>query len=175
MAGGQRRLENLYAQFEGKYLMAFVFGGMVVTGLIVFLFGGVYIPAQQKKDDKACNDLIAIARIANTFSKEHGAFPESFAELQAFAEGNSVAEEKVFPRKDPWKREYRYFRASDDRAAVVSGGRNRKIETSLDGMSAPSKDMANKTVYEDIFFCGPYSPEEDDWIYLAGSWQTEEE
>lgn len=170
MAGGQRRLEDLYAEYEGKSLMAFVFGGMAIIGLIVFLFAGIYIPAKQKKENQACDDLIAIARIANTFSKEHGAFPESLGDLQAFSEGNSVTEEEAFPRKDPWKREYRYFRVSDDRAAVVSGGRNRRIETTLDDLSGGAIDKAFEIKDENIFI---YSPEEDDWIYVVGSWRIE--
>ncbi len=152
--------------------MKIVFLTAIMCGAVIFLFIGIILPMSQKKISKTRNDLVSFGQLADDYRKEHGAFPESVEELRAFAGGNSVAEKGAFPREDPWNREYRYFKVSDDRAAIVSGGSDRKIETNLDNLSAGSTGLAMERMMGIRFL---YNPEEDDWIYLAGSWRTEEE
>ena len=192
MAGGQRRLESQYAEHEGKYLMALVIGTPIILGLFMFLLFGVRWSHETRKirQDPRRSERVCACR--RDYRKEHGALPESFAELRAFAiekeeydvfamtfeeittliKEDAVTGEGFSAPIDPWKREYRYFKVSDDRAAVVSGGRNRKIETSLDYLSAASSDATYKTKKKNVF---SLAPEEDDWIYVVGAWRTEEE
>lgn len=147
--------------------MKMFFMWAVMVGVMLLIVIEVYGRLQGRRYKELFEGLLAIGQVALNYREEHGAFPESVEELRAFAGENSVTEKGALPREDPWGEEYRYFRVSDDRAAIVSGGGNRKIETGLDDLSAESTDAA----MEEIFFIG----EKDDWIYLVEPWWEAEE
>jgi hypothetical protein len=174
---GQRRLESLYAKYEGKYQMLFVFlslGTLVIIVIIVFAFVEIYIPTMQKKEVRAREDLEVLARAAKLYRNACGAFPESLEELAPLLQAHKAEEENAPPSKDPWKREYYYFKISDERAVFVSSGRNRKLDLHLEDLLPLSQEREQFIRARGDGFLTYSAPATyDDWIVLAGSWPSE--
>lgn len=168
---GQRRLESQYAKYEGTYQMLFVYLSLGTLAIIGFIFIGIIAPAREKRDNQALEDLEVLARAANLYRDERGVFPESLEELVTFSPVHWAEKGKAPSLKDPWKREYYYFKVSDDRAVFASSGRNRKLDLDRTDLSPPPEDGKgiHKLRDSNIFSYAPYP---DDWIILAGSWPS---
>jgi hypothetical protein len=170
---GQRRLESLYAKYEGKYLMLFVFLPAVTITVIMVVLFGVIAPAMAKKDSQARADLNALAQKANLYRDARGEFPVSMDELMDFSHAHWAERRNKPSRIDPWEQEYYYFRISDERAALVSSGPNRTLDLDLNDLSPPSQDAEQfiRPRGDGIF---AYYAGSDDWVVLAGSWPLRE-
>lgn len=108
-------------------------------------------------------DLRAIAQLTIVYKQEEGAFPDSLKQLDRFLKGAFEVEFPTLPRIDPWKHEYEYFRVSENRAGIVSKGRNGSLDTTLDLLSTASveKPLASG---EDTRYL--LTKRKDDWIYI---------
>jgi hypothetical protein len=171
---GQRRLENQYVKYEGKFLSIFLFllfFVVVMSFVTFFVSRNIFAPA--RKGGVARDDLIVLARAANLYRNDQGAFPENMEELVAFSRTHGRALERRLFLTDPWNRAFRYFKVSDEQAAFVSSGPNRRLDFDMKTLSSPLEDGKDISVLHDgnIFI---YKSGSDDKVILAGSWPSNE-
>ena len=169
MATGRSPADN-YVKYEAKTLTWLVFGWAGITVVVVLMAVHIVFPLMNRKTNRVRAELKAMALIANLYNRENGAFPRSFEELEASAGRPSNENANELARRDPWGRDYYYFNISEERVAVASAGRNGKLDTEFDVLSAPAKNEIWKTDSESIFIY--YAVQGDDWIYLAGAWPS---
>lgn len=138
----------------------------VTFALVIVLFIAVppLLTRLHSKDRvRVTTDLRNIAQLAIVYEQEEGAFPDSLEQLDRFLKGSFEVEFPTLPRIDPWKHEYEYFRVSENRAGIISKGRNDSLDTTLDFLSTTSVERPLASREDKRYWL---TKRKDDWICI---------
>lgn len=137
----------------------------VTSALVIVLLAGIPLIGKllSKNRDRVTADLRAIAQLTIVYKQEEGAFPDSLEQLDRFLKGSFEVEWPILPRIDPWKHEYEYFRVSENRAGIVSKGRNGSLDTTRDFLSTASAKWPLDSREDKRYLL---TKRKDDWIYI---------
>ena len=171
MDGGRHRSKGRDKKMTALRATILVYSVGILSGLFILAVMGLIVFAQMQGGFVRAT-LSAMAHTTNTYKENFGVLPPSIMELEPFTTIFLFDQEEKQLPKDYWSQDYLYFRISDEKAAVISLGKNGKLDTDIEGLSDLRGGRVSETGYKNVFLLDAAG---DDWVYLAGSWRTEEE